>query len=362
MLEEAEREAVDLQDQRRLGQVAAYMTQCFWWAGQPDRAVESGRRAITIAESLGDGALEGLATQRLGQAYASLGDYRRAVEAFTRHLARVEAEPAGGRKASTGLRAAADRAWTAWCLAPLGDFAESAGHAKEAVRLAELGQHDLSLAMTYLAAGRAPLMQGDFAAAISWFSKSVEICRRSNFAPLFLLTACDLGQAYVRSGRAPEAVVLLEEATVQSGALRLMPTHAWNVVMLAESYLLSGRPEEGARELQRGLDLAVANKQRWLEAEALRIRSAALASADSLDVAGARTAAERVLSIATELELRPLLGRCHLALAQIGRHAADAGAREHLERATALFTDLDMRFWLEQAEAERQAYPDVFKG
>src|SRR5215475_3523128 len=178
MLDEAERDAVDLRDQRRLGQVAAYMTQCFWWTGQPDRAVESARRAITIAESLGDGALEGLATQRLGQAYASLGDYRRAVEAFTRHLARVEAEPAGGRKASTGLRAAADRAWTAWCLAPLGDFAESAGHAKEAVRLAELGQHDLSLAMTYLAAGRAPLMQGDFAAAISWFSKSVEICRR----------------------------------------------------------------------------------------------------------------------------------------------------------------------------------------
>ena len=362
MLEEAEREAIDLQDQRRLGQVAAYMTQCFWWTGQPDRAVESARRATTIAESLGDGALEGLATQRLGQAYASLGEYRRAVEAFSRHLARVEAEPARSRKTSTGLRAAADRAWTAWCLAPLGEFAESSSLAKEAVRVAEAGQHDLSLAMAYSAAGRAPLMQGDFPTAISWLAKSIEICRRSNFAPLFLLVACDLGEAYVRSGRVPEAVALLEEATVRSGALRLMPTHAWNVVMLAESYLLSGRLEEGTRELQRGLEMAVANKQRWLEAEGLRIQSAALASAASPDLDGARSAADRARRIAEELGMRPLLGRCHLALAQVGRQVADAGAREHLERAAALFAETDMRFWLAQADSERQAHPDVFKG
>jgi tetratricopeptide (TPR) repeat protein len=97
MLNEAEREAELLQDQRRLGQAAAYMTQCYWWTGQPERAVESGQRAITIAQALGDHALEGVATQRIGQAYASLGEYRRAIEAFGRHLARVEAEGSHGR-------------------------------------------------------------------------------------------------------------------------------------------------------------------------------------------------------------------------------------------------------------------------
>ena len=43
------------------------------------------------------------------------------------------------------------------------------------------------------------------------------------------------------SGLVSEAVVLLEEATAQSATLRLMPTHAWNVPMLAESYLLGSR-------------------------------------------------------------------------------------------------------------------------
>jgi len=361
MLNEAEREAELLQDQRRLGQASAYMTQCYWWTGQPARAVESGQRAITIAQALGDHALEGLATQRLGQAYASLGEYRRAVEAFSRHLARVEAEGSHRRSGSAKLRSAVTRAWMAWCLAYLGDFAESDAHAEEAVRLAEAGQHDLSLAMTYSGAGRPYLIRGDFPTAISWLNRSVEICRRSNFAPLFLLVACDLGQAYMLSGRVPEAVALLEEATAQSGTLRLMPTHAWNVTMLAESYLLAGRLDDATREIERGLGMARANKQRWLEAEAFRIQSEVRAQTVPADLAGALADGERAVSIAGEMGLRPLLGRCHLALARLGRRAGDAGAWEHLERATALFGEMEMRFWSEQAAAEKQAFGGTSK-
>ncbi len=361
MLNEAEREAELLQDQRRLGQASAYMTQCYWWTGQPERAVESGQRAITIAQALGDHALEGLATQRLGQAYASLGEYRRAVEAFSRHLARVEAEGSHRRSGSAKLRSAVTRAWMAWCLAYLGDFAESDAHAEEAVRLAEAGQHDLTLAMTYSGAGRPYLIRGDFPTAISWLNRSVEICRRSNFAPLFLLVACDLGQAYMLSGRVPEAVALLEEATAQSGTLRLMPTHAWNVTMLAESYLRAGRLDDATREIERGLGMARANKQRWLEAEAFRIQSEVRAQTVPADLAGALADGERAVSIAGEMGLRPLLGRCHLALARLGRRAGDAGAWEHLERATALFGEMEMRFWSEQAVAEKQAFGGTSK-
>jgi class 3 adenylate cyclase/tetratricopeptide (TPR) repeat protein len=356
MLNEAEREAELLQDQRRLGQAAAYMTQCYWWTGQPERAVESGQRAITIAQALGDHALEGVATQRIGQAYASLGEYRRAIEAFGRHLAKVETEGTRGRSGSAKLRSAANHAWMAWCLAYLGDFDESDGHAKEAVRLAEGGQHDLSLAMTYSGAGRPYLIRGDFPTAISWLNRSIEICRRSNFAPLFLLVACDLGQAFMLSDRVAEAVALLEEATAQSAALRLMPTHAWNVTMLAESYLLAGRGDDAAREIERGLGMARANKQRWLEAEGYRIKSEVRSGADSADLAGALADGERAVSIAGEMGLRPLLGRCHLALARLGRRAGDGGARQHLERATTLFGEMDMRFWMEQAEAEKRAF------
>src|SRR5262249_56563562 len=126
------------------------------WTGQPERAVESGLRAMSIAQTLHDRALESLATQRLGQAYASLGEYRRAVEAFGRHLERRETESPRRRSVSAGMRTAANRAWMAGGLAPLGEVAESSAPAKEAVRLAEASPHDLTPAMTYPGAARPP--------------------------------------------------------------------------------------------------------------------------------------------------------------------------------------------------------------
>jgi len=95
------------------------------------------------------------------------------------------------------------------------------------------------------------------------------------------------------SGRVSEAVALLEEATAQSAALRLMPTHAWNVTMLAESYLLAGRGEDAAREIERGLGMARTNKQRWLEAEGYRIKSEVRSRANAADLAGALADGER---------------------------------------------------------------------
>jgi len=140
-----------------------------------------------------------------------------------------------------------------------------------------------------------------------------------------------------------------------------MPTHAWNVTMLAESYLLAGRGDDAAREVERGLGMARANKQRWLEAEGYQIKSEVRSQADATDLAGALADGERAVSIAGEMGLRPLLGRCHLALARLGRRAGDGGARQHLERATTLFGEMDMRFWMEQAEAEGRAFGGTSK-
>ena len=50
--------------------------------------------------------------------------------------------------------------------------------------------------------------------------------------------------------------------------------------------------------------------------------------------------------------LRPLLGRCQLALGRaLNRAGERAAARGPLEEAAALFTGMDMRFWLDRAQA-----------
>ena len=51
--------------------------------------------------------------------------------------------------------------------------------------------------------------------------------------------------------------------------------------------------------------------------------------------------------------MRPLVAHCHLGLGKLYRRTGKREqAQEHLTIATAMYREMDMRFWLEQAEAE----------
>ena len=54
--------------------------------------------------------------------------------------------------------------------------------------------------------------------------------------------------------------------------------------------------------------------------------------------------------------MRPLVAHCHLGLGKLSRRTGKREqAREHLTTATTMYREMDMRFWLEQAEAEWRA-------
>ena len=73
-LREAETLAKALDDQLRLGRVSAYMCRYFREMGDRDSAVASGQRALAVAATLGDVALQVTASHYLGVAYHTLGD------------------------------------------------------------------------------------------------------------------------------------------------------------------------------------------------------------------------------------------------------------------------------------------------
>jgi hypothetical protein len=51
--------------------------------------------------------------------------------------------------------------------------------------------------------------------------------------------------------------------------------------------------------------------------------------------------------------MRPLVAHCHLGLSKLSRRTGKGDdAHDHLTTATTMYRDMDMRFWLEQAEAE----------
>ena len=50
--------------------------------------------------------------------------------------------------------------------------------------------------------------------------------------------------------------------------------------------------------------------------------------------------------------MRPLVAHCHLGLGKLYRRTGKREqAYEHLSTATTMYREMDMRFWLEQAEA-----------
>jgi hypothetical protein len=56
--------------------------------------------------------------------------------------------------------------------------------------------------------------------------------------------------------------------------------------------------------------------------------------------------------------MRPLIAHCHLGLGKLYRRTGKRQeAQEHLTIATTMYREMDMTYWLEQAESEMGAWP-----
>ena len=242
----AETLARRLNDQRRLGRAFAYLAEYFRMTGEPARAVESGERALALATALGDFALQVMATFFLGAACSALGEYRRAVDYFSRNVASLTGELLRERFGMTGLPAVMSRTWLVSCLADLGEFDEGIARGDEAMRLAEAAEHPFSLTQAYYALGTLFLRQGDLPKAIPVLERGLGLCQAAGILTWFPTVAAALGYAYTLSGRVPEALPLLQQAVAQDPSKGISAGHARRVAYLSEAYLLAGRRDEAA--------------------------------------------------------------------------------------------------------------------
>ena len=71
------------------------------------------------------------------------------------------------------------------------------------------------------------------------------------------------------------------------------------------------------------------------------------------DVDQAATHYCQALALAEELGMRPLVAHCHLGLGKLSRRTGNREqTREHLTTAATMYREMDMTYWLEQADAE----------
>jgi tetratricopeptide (TPR) repeat protein len=173
--------------------------------------------------------------------------------------------------------------------------------------------------------------------------RALELCERWTLRAWFPNVASNLGYAYTLSGRPAEGCALLERAVEQNAALATMTGHASEVAMLAEGHLVVGRLDKALELARQAQELARAYQERGNEAQALCVLGDVLAhGAGNLNEA--LEAYAGALRLARELEMRPLLYRCHLSLAALHRRAGDdPRAVSETAEAAALDQALGMR-------------------
>ena len=178
LLRQAEAHAERLNDDHRRGRVCAVMTNLQAQFGALDEALASGTRALATARTLEDVELGAVAAAFLAQTHYHRGDYRRAVELATEHLAALPpdwvCEYFGNVPAAVAVFG---RAWLVMSLAQLGRFTEAAEHEAEAIRLAEPTHDAYNIGFAHFAAGTLHPLKGD------WGTTRALTERRAHRAP-----------------------------------------------------------------------------------------------------------------------------------------------------------------------------------
>jgi class 3 adenylate cyclase/tetratricopeptide (TPR) repeat protein len=354
LMREAEPLAERLGDETRMGRISLSLSVSLWMMGHSDGAQDPVDRALAIAESTDDALLRHRASAQLGRLHHDRGDYRQAVATLSEALSALEV--VGGSPMSSivmELRAATTT-YLGWSLAELGQFAEATRQTEESLRLAEAIENPLVLIMACMGVGMVHLRQGNASAAMPPLEQGLQVCHTFGLTALmFHGIAGSLGAAYALANRTAEAIPLLRKVADQAAAMKLVSDHLLGAIPLGEVWLSTGRIEDAAELGRQALDLARKHKQRGHEVYALRLLSEVAARRDPSAVQEAEAHYRVALALAETRGMRPLVAHCHLGLGKLYRRTDNREqTQEHLTTATTMYREMDMRFWLEQAEAE----------
>jgi uncharacterized protein HemY len=110
---------------------------------------------------------------------------------------------------------------------------------------------------------------------------------------------------------------------------------------------------ESRRFAEQALARSRETRQRGDEALALRLLGEIASHDDAFDPQEAEDHYRQALAIATDCAMRPLVTHCHLGLGRLYRRTDKREqAHGHLTTATTMYREMEMGFWLGQAEAE----------
>jgi tetratricopeptide (TPR) repeat protein len=154
-----------------------------------------------------------------------------------------------------------------------------------------------------------------------------------------------LGEASEGLSRLREGEQLLERQAAR-GYVGFLGSH---YRVLGRAALVLGRLDDALRLGHRAVEYSP--RQPGYAAQALHLLGDIATHPDRFDAERGETYYRQALALAEPRGMRPLVAHCHLGLGELcARTGKREQAREYLTTATTMYREMDMPFWLQEAE------------
>jgi tetratricopeptide (TPR) repeat protein len=320
--------------------------------GAMEDAIDAGRRALKIAAEIDDGELARMTNFFVATVHHARGEFRAAESCCRASFLPLDGDLTPERARAFSRWASTGRSWLAWSLESLGDFDEALARGREALQIVVAREEPATEAAVSCLLANVHLSLGDSAQAIPLLERALGLCRSHDVSDWLGPVAMRLGFAHSLEGRLTQGLALLEEGDAHCARIGGITGHATRLAGFAQSYLLAGRRADAEATALRGLRTARKHQQHAGEAMCLRAL-AMVAATDPTGIDAAEEYSMQARDLAASLEMRPLVAHCHADLARLYRSAGKPDqAGQHLATALAMYREMGMDRWIEQARTE----------
>jgi tetratricopeptide (TPR) repeat protein len=350
-LHAAESLAETLGERQRWVRTLNFLNSYYGIAGDPERAVQYGERALALIGGDDDPSLLAVAQYYLGAAYNKMGRYSQAIDVLKRGMQTVEGPRRHERYGTTVVLSVICRSHLIQCLAAVGSFSEGVPYGEEGISIAEELDHPVSLIYVNCSLGVLFLMQGETDKAIPLLERALRICQSASIPVYVPFVASRLGAAHLFAGRVSDGLPYLEQGVENFPTVGRVGFLSLSMVWLSEGYLRSSRLAESSDLAKRALDLSRAHKERGHEAWALKLLGDIALYQHHANLEEAESYYQQAFKLGLELGMRPLQAHCHVGLGAVyGAVGATEKARVELSAAVHLYHSMEMALWLPRAE------------
>jgi class 3 adenylate cyclase/tetratricopeptide (TPR) repeat protein len=350
-LREAERLVGPLQSGRHACQLVTLMADTHIRLGDRQEALMMAGRAVELGQRLGDHTLSAKARNVLARAYYFGGDFRRSAELAAENLAglsvgaidETQAVPLQVQDGYVLLQS----------LGALGRFAEAAPHRADLIAFVDAIDHPYAICVAYHAAANLSLAQGELLEARSSYRRVIRVADTAGILIMRAATVHAMAFVLAQLGETAEAFALVregEELLERAVAKGLLFDLVVGFRNLSYACLLLGQVADAKRFADRAVEFSSVRPEYypWV----LQVLGNLASHPASFDFNLAERHYYEAIALSEPQGRRPLIAHCRFRL---GRLYAVRGQRKEaqtqLDIAATMFREMDMSFWLKQAES-----------